>query len=129
VVVAENFIRNDTTGTVQQVDAKYELLQRGQYALNGPAISRSISIPGLPASCRVSIASLLRTQFSSRTACGIRFRGFIFPCSEIWRCRMWLQHQVFVEPSIASKRPLVCSIARRLQTSELCREIRLPYKQ
>jgi hypothetical protein len=35
VVVAENFIRNDTTGTVEQVNAKYELLQRGQYVLNG----------------------------------------------------------------------------------------------
>lgn len=31
VVVAENFIRNDTAGTIEQVDAKYELLQRGQY--------------------------------------------------------------------------------------------------
>src|SRR6476469_9680857 len=34
VVVAENFIRNDTTGTIQQVDAKYDLLQRGQYVMN-----------------------------------------------------------------------------------------------
>jgi outer membrane protein OmpA-like peptidoglycan-associated protein len=34
VVVAENFIRNDTTGTIEQVDAKYELWQRGQYILN-----------------------------------------------------------------------------------------------
>src|SRR5437763_783392 len=31
VVVAENFVRNDTTGTIEQVDAKYELWQRGQY--------------------------------------------------------------------------------------------------
>ena len=31
VVVMENFIRADTTGTIEQVDAKYELLQRGQY--------------------------------------------------------------------------------------------------
>jgi outer membrane protein OmpA-like peptidoglycan-associated protein len=31
VVVAENFVRNDTTGTIEQVDAKFELLQRGQY--------------------------------------------------------------------------------------------------
>ena len=31
VVVMENFIRQDTTGTIEQVDAKYELLQRGQY--------------------------------------------------------------------------------------------------
>jgi outer membrane protein OmpA-like peptidoglycan-associated protein len=34
VVVMENFIRTDTTGTIQQVDAKYELLQRGGYVLN-----------------------------------------------------------------------------------------------
>ncbi len=31
VVVMENFIRTDTTGTIENVDAKYELLQRGQY--------------------------------------------------------------------------------------------------
>jgi outer membrane protein OmpA-like peptidoglycan-associated protein len=30
----ENFVRTDTTGTIEQVDAKYELLQRGQYTLN-----------------------------------------------------------------------------------------------
>jgi len=34
VVVAENFVRDDTRGTIEQVDAKYELLQRGQYVLN-----------------------------------------------------------------------------------------------
>lgn len=34
VVVMENFVRNDTTGTFEYVDAKYELLQRGQYTLN-----------------------------------------------------------------------------------------------
>jgi len=34
VVVMENFVRNDTTGTIEEVDAKYELLQRGQYVLN-----------------------------------------------------------------------------------------------
>ena len=34
VVVAENFVRTDTTGTIEQVDAKYELWQRGQYILD-----------------------------------------------------------------------------------------------
>jgi outer membrane protein OmpA-like peptidoglycan-associated protein len=34
VVVMENFVRQDTTGTIEQVDAKYELLQRGQYVLH-----------------------------------------------------------------------------------------------
>ena len=34
VVVMENIIRRDTTGTIEEVDAKYELLPRGQYTLN-----------------------------------------------------------------------------------------------
>jgi hypothetical protein len=34
VVVMENFVRHDTTGTIEEIDAKYELLQRGQYTLN-----------------------------------------------------------------------------------------------
>jgi hypothetical protein len=34
VVVMENFVRKDTTGTIEEVDAKFELLQRGQYTLN-----------------------------------------------------------------------------------------------
>jgi outer membrane protein OmpA-like peptidoglycan-associated protein len=37
VVVMENFVRNDTTGTIEQVDAKYELLKRGQYVLDRAA--------------------------------------------------------------------------------------------
>jgi outer membrane protein OmpA-like peptidoglycan-associated protein len=34
VVVMENFVRSDTQGTYENIDAKYELLQRGQYVLN-----------------------------------------------------------------------------------------------
>jgi len=34
VVVMENFVTNETNGTVEEVDAKFELLQRGQYTLN-----------------------------------------------------------------------------------------------
>jgi outer membrane protein OmpA-like peptidoglycan-associated protein len=34
VVVMENFVRADTTGTIEEVDAKYELLSRGQYVFN-----------------------------------------------------------------------------------------------
>jgi len=36
VVVMENTIRKDTEGKVEEVDAKYELLQRGQYTVNVP---------------------------------------------------------------------------------------------
>ena len=34
VVVMENFVRKDTVGTIEQVDAKFDLIQRGQYTLN-----------------------------------------------------------------------------------------------
>lgn len=34
VVVMENFVRDDTTGTMEDIDAKYELLKRGQYSEN-----------------------------------------------------------------------------------------------
>ena len=34
VVVMENFVRHDTVGTIEELDAKYELLKRGQYTLN-----------------------------------------------------------------------------------------------
>jgi outer membrane protein OmpA-like peptidoglycan-associated protein len=36
VVVMENFVRQDTLGVVEQVNAKYELLKRGQYIVNVP---------------------------------------------------------------------------------------------
>ena len=34
VVVMENIIRKDTVGKIEEIDAKYELLERGQYTLN-----------------------------------------------------------------------------------------------
>lgn len=37
VVVMENAIRKDTLGQVEIIDAKYELLKRGQYTLNLPS--------------------------------------------------------------------------------------------
>ncbi len=45
VVVMENFVRHDTIGTIEEVDAKYELLPRGQYTLNvNPADIRPIGL-------------------------------------------------------------------------------------
>jgi outer membrane protein OmpA-like peptidoglycan-associated protein len=36
VVVMQNFLRPETRGQIQQIQAKYELLQRGQYTTNVP---------------------------------------------------------------------------------------------
>jgi outer membrane protein OmpA-like peptidoglycan-associated protein len=46
VVVMENVIRYDTVGKIEEIDAKYELLPRGQYTLNVSAADlRSRAIP------------------------------------------------------------------------------------
>jgi outer membrane protein OmpA-like peptidoglycan-associated protein len=34
VVVAENFLRGETAGTIEHIEAKYELLQRGSYVMD-----------------------------------------------------------------------------------------------
>jgi outer membrane protein OmpA-like peptidoglycan-associated protein len=47
VVVMENSVRHDTTGTIEEVDAKYELLSRGQYTLNvNPAEIKPVRLDG-----------------------------------------------------------------------------------
>jgi outer membrane protein OmpA-like peptidoglycan-associated protein len=59
----ENFVRQDTTGTIEQVDAKYELLQRGQYTLNvnpadirAPRLDRKVPLELYEARNAVQIA-------------------------------------------------------------------------
>jgi hypothetical protein len=46
VVVMENVLRPDTAGTVQTVDAKYELLKRGEYVYDREAANRREDAPG-----------------------------------------------------------------------------------
>jgi outer membrane protein OmpA-like peptidoglycan-associated protein len=50
VVVMENFLRKDTSGTLEIVEAKYELLKRGQYTMNISAgalapITSNLNVP------------------------------------------------------------------------------------
>jgi hypothetical protein len=46
VVVMENVIRPDTSGQVQTVDAKYELLKRGEYTFDREAATKRDEEPG-----------------------------------------------------------------------------------
>jgi outer membrane protein OmpA-like peptidoglycan-associated protein len=50
VVVMENVVRNDTDGNVQPIMAKYELLKRGTYLMNGDATKLKVKPlePGAP---------------------------------------------------------------------------------
>lgn len=47
VVVMENIVRNDTVGKIEEIDAKYELLPRGQYTMNVSPDMRKHAIPDL----------------------------------------------------------------------------------
>src|SRR5215469_4476874 len=45
VVVMENIVRRDTVGKIEEIDAKYELLQRGMYVVNvAPAELKAIPL-------------------------------------------------------------------------------------
>src|SRR5207245_2065876 len=51
VVVMENVIRYDTVGKIEEIDAKYELLPRGQYTMNvapGDLRKKAIADPKRP---------------------------------------------------------------------------------
>jgi len=51
VVVMENIIRTDTVGKIEEIDAKYELLPRGQYTMNvaaGDLRKRAVADPKRP---------------------------------------------------------------------------------
>ncbi len=71
-VVMENFLRDDTTGTMEDIDAKYELLKRGQYTLNIgasrlSAITTDLSIPIQLREARAAIA-IAKAQGADRYA-------------------------------------------------------------
>jgi outer membrane protein OmpA-like peptidoglycan-associated protein len=61
VVVMENVQRDDTTGTMESVDAKYELLKRGQYSENVgtkdvAAVTSDLSVPLQLREARLAVA-------------------------------------------------------------------------
>ncbi|MDP9055001.1 MAG: OmpA family protein, partial [Acidobacteriota bacterium] len=72
VVVMENFLRKDTSGTLEVVEAKYELLKRGQYTMNitGGAlapIASDMSVPLQLREAREAIA-IAKSQGADRYA-------------------------------------------------------------
>ena len=72
VVVMENFLRKDTSGTLETVDAKYELLKRGQYTLNISGgqlapITTNINIPLQLREAREAVA-IAKAQGADRYA-------------------------------------------------------------
>ncbi len=72
VVVMENFLRNDTAGTLEHIDAKYELLKRGEYTLNINAnaiapIATNLKVPLQLREARLAVA-IAKAQGADRYA-------------------------------------------------------------
>jgi outer membrane protein OmpA-like peptidoglycan-associated protein len=72
VVVMENFLRKDTSGTLEIVEAKYELLRRGQYTMNITAgalapITSNLNVPLELREAREAIA-IAKAQGADRYA-------------------------------------------------------------
>jgi outer membrane protein OmpA-like peptidoglycan-associated protein len=72
VVVMENFLRKDTSGTLEIVEAKYELLRRGQYTMNITAgalapITSNLNVPLQLREAREAIA-IAKAQGADRYA-------------------------------------------------------------
>ncbi len=72
VVVMENFVRNTTSGTLEIIDAKYELLKRGQYEMNvnAGAFAAITSDPRVPLQLREAreAIAIARAQGADRYA-------------------------------------------------------------
>jgi outer membrane protein OmpA-like peptidoglycan-associated protein len=72
VVVMENIIRHDTTGTMEDIDAKYELLKRGQYSENVPSsrvaeVTSDLAVPLQLREARLAVA-IAKAQGADRYA-------------------------------------------------------------
>jgi len=70
VVVMENFVRTDTTGTIEQVNAKYDLLKRGTYTVNLRAPDPFVNDTRIPLQLREArmAMDISRAQGSERYA-------------------------------------------------------------
>ncbi len=118
VVVAENFIRKDTTGKIEEVNAKYELLPRGQYVFNVPPAQlkpvrpdRRLPLDLLEARNAVEIA---------RYAGADRYAGDVFN-----RAMIDLENAERLEQSKSSKKKIETAAREAAQAAEDARILAL----
>ena len=89
----ENFLRNTTTGTMETIDAKYELLKRGEYTMNIHAdrltpITTDLRGPLQLRAAREAIA-IAKAQGADRYAADTMQKAAIDPP----QCRRFLSQQ------------------------------------
>jgi outer membrane protein OmpA-like peptidoglycan-associated protein len=116
VVVMENVVTPDTNGTIEQIDAKYELLQRGQYTLN---VSRS-ELQAIPLNSKVPIE-----LFEARNAIRIaQWAGAEhYAADSLTKAKQDLQNAEALQESHGDRKSIITMAREAAQTAEDARVI------
>ena len=116
MVVMENIIRTDTVGKIEEIDAKYELLQRGQYTLNVPPASlRPIELD------RRTPLELLEARNAVRIA---RWNGADrYAADTMAKAEQQLQQAEDYRARKAGRKPVIMTAREAVQTAEDARII------
>jgi outer membrane protein OmpA-like peptidoglycan-associated protein len=118
VVVMENVIRPDTEGRIEVVDAKYELLKRGQYTMYASpgAVTTRISDPKVPLELYEARNAVELARFANAD----RYAGDTYH-----RAFALLQQAEKEDAGKAGKRQVIMTAREAVQTAEDARLIAL----
>ena len=118
VVVLENDVRPETTGAVEPVDAKYELLKRGSYVLSGrgAALSARSVDPATPLELREARNALDLARLSGADR---------YATDTFQKAAQTLEQAEAYQRRDAGKRPVIMMARAAAQTAEDARLIAL----
>ncbi len=122
VVVMENVVRRGTVGKIEEIDAKYELLQRGQYVLN--VDPRQLQPMPLDPRIPLELYEARNAVRIARWAGGDRYGSESFRKAE-----QLLQQAEDYQSRRAGKKPVVMTAREAAQTAEDARLIALKRKE
>lgn len=122
VVVMENFIRADTQGKVEQVQAKYELLKRGTYLMD--ADPSRVARPRLDPKVPLELYEARNAVLLSRIAGADEYAAETYEKAQ----RLLAQAEAY-QSRDAGKRPVTMTAREAAQTAEDARLIALERRQ
>ncbi len=115
VVVMENVVRPDTKGKIEEVDAKYELLQRGQYSMNHAENIKPVQLnPNVP----IELFEARNALQIARLASADKYASDTFS-----KAQNLLNQAENYEARKAGKKPVAMTAREAVQTAEDARII------
>ncbi|SPE33699.1 OmpA/MotB domain protein [Candidatus Sulfopaludibacter sp. SbA3] len=129
VVVMENQIRPDTLGKIEPIQAKFELMPRGQYTYNVPAdlVAAEGNGPSVPMSLYEEMLEVYQAQNAVQIA-GAMGAAQYAP-DTFARAQQLLQTAQDLQVSHADKSQVIANARESAQTAEDARAIALKRKQ